>query len=168
MKKLASLLVLALASIVLVACGGGDDDETTNTTTTAPSAESEAGGNGAKSGGAAGAGTATGGKTNPASGGGGGGGGLLKFEAEPGAALAYTTTKATTSAGEVTVEFNNPQTLTHDVAIEDSSGEEIGKTDLVADGSAATTVNLKPGTYTFYCTVPGHREAGMEGTLTVK
>jgi uncharacterized cupredoxin-like copper-binding protein len=164
MKKLASLLVLALASIVLVACGGGDDDETTNTTTTAPSAESEAGGNGAKGGGAAGTGTATGGKTNPAS----GGGGLLKFEAEPGAALAYTTTKATTSAGEVTVEFNNPQSLTHDVAIEDSSGEEIGKTDLVADGSAATTVNLKPGTYTFYCTVPGHREAGMEGTLTVK
>jgi uncharacterized cupredoxin-like copper-binding protein len=165
MKKLASLLVLALASIVLVACGGGDDDETTSTTTTAPSAESEAGGNGAKSGGAAGTGTATGGKTNPAS---GGGGGLLKFEAEPGAALAYTTTKASTSAGEVTVEFNNPQTLTHDVAIEDSSGEEVGKTDLVADGSAATTVNLKPGTYTFYCTVPGHREAGMEGTLTVK
>jgi uncharacterized cupredoxin-like copper-binding protein len=165
MKKLASLLVLALASIVLVACGGGDDDETTNTTTTAPSAESEAGGNGAKGGGAAGTGTATGGKTNPAS---GGGGGLLKFEAEPGAALAYTTTKASTSAGEVTVEFNNPQTLTHDVAIEDSSGEEVGKTDLVADGSAATTVNLKPGTYTFYCTVPGHREAGMEGTLTVK
>jgi uncharacterized cupredoxin-like copper-binding protein len=167
MKKLASLLVLALASVVLVACGGGDDDETTNTTTTAPSAQSEAGGNGAKSGGAAGTGTATGGKTNPASGG-GGGGGMLTFEAEPGAALAYTTTKATTSAGEVTVEFNNPQTLTHDVAIEDSSGEEIGKTDLVADGSAATTVNLKPGTYTFYCTVPGHREAGMEGTLTVK
>lgn len=167
MKKLASLLVLALASMVLVACGGGDD-ETTNTTTTTPSAGSEAGGNSAKSGGAAGTGTATGGKTNPASGGGGSGGGVLKFEAEPGAALAYTTTKATTSAGEVTVEFNNPQALTHDVAIEDSSGEEIGKTDLVADGSAATTVNLKPGTYTFFCTVPGHREAGMEGTLTVE
>lgn len=167
MKKLAPLLVLALASMVLVACGGGDDD-TTNTTTTAPSAGSESGGNGARSGGAAGTGTATGGKTNPASGGGAGGGGVLKFEAEPGAALAYTTTKATTSAGEVTVEFNNPQALTHDVAIEDSSGEEIGKTDLVADGSAATTVNLKPGTYTFFCTVPGHREAGMEGTLTVK
>ncbi|HET8639602.1 MAG TPA: plastocyanin/azurin family copper-binding protein [Solirubrobacterales bacterium] len=166
MKKLASLLVLALASMALVACGGDNESSDTSTTTNATtnSAESEAAGdNGAKNG-ASGAGTAAGGKTNPAS----GGGGLLKFEAEPGAALAYTSTDETTSAGEVTVEFNNPQALSHDVAIEDSSGEEIGKTDLVTEGTAATTVNLKPGTYTFYCTVPGHREAGMEGTLTVK
>ena len=68
----------------------------------------------------------------------------------------------------MTVDFNNPQALTHDVAIENSSGEEVGKTELIAEGSDSTTVNLKPGTYTFYCTVPGHREAGMEGTLTVK
>lgn len=167
MKKLVSLLVLALASTALVACGGSNDETTSTATTNATthSAESEAGGSGAKNGGPAGAGTATGGKTNPAS---GGKGGLLKIEAESGSALAYTTTQATTSAGEVTVEFNNPQALTHDVAIEDSSGEEIGKTDLVSDGTAATTVNLKPGTYIFFCTVPGHREAGMEGTLTVK
>jgi len=165
MKKLVSLLVIALASTALAACGSSNDETTSTATTNATtnSAESEAGGS--AKGGAANAGAATGGKTNPAS---GGKGGLLKIEAESGSALAYTTTNATTSAGEVTVEFNNPQALTHDVAIEDSSGEEVGKTDLVADGTAATTVNLKPGTYTFFCTVPGHREAGMEGTLTVK
>ncbi len=68
----------------------------------------------------------------------------------------------------MTVDFNNPQALTHDVAIEDSSGKEVGGTELIASGEDSTTVDLKPGTYTFYCTVPGHREAGMEGTLTVK
>ena len=68
----------------------------------------------------------------------------------------------------MTVDFTNPQPLTHDVAIEDSSGKTIGKTELVAEGSDSTAVDLKPGAYTFFCTVPGHREAGMEGTLTVK
>jgi uncharacterized cupredoxin-like copper-binding protein len=57
----------------------------------------------------------------------------------------------------------------HDVAVEDSSGKTIGKTELIAESStSAALTNLKPGTYHYYCTVPGHREAGMEGTLTVK
>jgi uncharacterized cupredoxin-like copper-binding protein len=162
MKKLASLLVLALASTALVACGSSNDNESTaTTTTTTNSASGEAASGATATGGAAAAG---GGKANSGS----GGPSVLKFEADPGGGLAYTATTASTSAGEVTVEFNNPQPLTHDVAIEDSAGKEVGKTDLVADGSAATTVDLKPGTYTFFCTVPGHREAGMEGTLTVK
>ena len=68
----------------------------------------------------------------------------------------------------MTVDFNNAQPLQHDVAVADSSGKVLGQTDLVANGTASTTVSLQPGTYTFYCTVPGHREAGMQGTLTVK
>ena len=68
----------------------------------------------------------------------------------------------------MTIDFNNPQSLTHDVAIEDSSGKEVGKTELIGQGETSATVDLKPGTYNYYCTVPGHREAGMEGTLTVK
>jgi len=68
----------------------------------------------------------------------------------------------------VTVDFTNPQPLAHDVAIEDSSGKTVGQTELIAEGSSSAVVNLKPGTYHYYCTVPGHREAGMEGTLTVK
>ena len=68
----------------------------------------------------------------------------------------------------MTIDFTNPQPLTHDVAIEDSSGKTVGKTELIAEGSDSTVVDLKPGEYTFFCTVPGHREAGMEGTLTVK
>lgn len=147
MKKLATLLVLGLVSAALVACGGSDD----STTTTA----NESGGNA---------------NAAPESGkeAGGGSGATLEFEADPGGELAYTTTEASAEAGKVTIDFNNPQSLTHDVAIEDSSGETVAQTDLIGKEETSTTANLKPGTYTFYCSVPGHREAGMEGTLTVK
>lgn len=158
MKKLVAFLVLALAALALVACGGGGDDNST-TTATSGGGESQA------EQGAGAAGQESSGGNEEAS---GGSASTLKFEADPNGALAYTTTKATAKAGKVTIEFNNPQSLTHDVAIESSSGKEIGKTELIADGSDSTTVDLKPGTYTFYCSVPGHREAGMEGTLTVK
>jgi plastocyanin len=150
MKKLAALLVLALASVALIACGSSN-----STTTTETSSGSEA------SGGAAA-------ESGKESGGGAGGGSTLAFETDPGGELAYTTTEATAKAGKVTVDFNNPQSLTHDVAIEDSSGKTVGKTELIGQGETSTTVNLKPGTYHYFCTVPGHREAGMEGTLTVK
>jgi plastocyanin len=147
MKKVAALLVLALASAALVACGGGNDNTTTTTT------------NGGE---AAGGGAAESGKEAT------GGGSTVEFEADPGGQLAYTTTEASAKAGKVTIDFKNPQGLTHDVAIEDSSGKTVGKTELIADSATSASVNLKPGAYTFYCSVPGHREAGMEGTLTVK
>jgi len=149
MKKLAALLALALASVALVACGSSNSTTTTSTT----------------NGGEAGGGAATEGGEKAS---GGGGGSTLEFEADPGGQLAYTTTEATAKAGKVTIDFKNPQGLTHDVAIEDSGGTTVGQTELIASSATSTTVNLKPGTYTYYCTVPGHREAGMEGTLTVK
>jgi uncharacterized cupredoxin-like copper-binding protein len=153
MKKVAALLVLALAALTLVACGGGDSSDSTATTT-----ETTAESTGAN--GAAGAGGSEGS---------GGGASVVEIEAAPGAELAFVQKEAKTKAGQISIEFNNPQTLSHDVAVEDSSGEELGKTELVADGSSTGTIgNLKPGKYTFFCTVPGHREAGMEGTLTVE
>jgi plastocyanin len=148
MKKVAALLALALASVALVACGSSSDD---NSTTTTSGNESTSGA------------TSGGGKEE-----GSGGGSTVKFEADPGGDLAYTTNTATAKAGSVTVDFNNPQALTHDVKIEDAQGEEVGGTELIASGEDSTTVDLKPGTYTYFCSVPGHREAGMEGTLTVK
>jgi plastocyanin len=147
MKKLATLLVLGLAAGALVACGGGDDGTTTTT-------------------------AAEGGKANAAPESGkeaeGGGGSTLEFEADPNGDLAYTTTEASAEAGKVTIDFNNPQSLTHDVAIEDAGGKTVAQTDLIGNEETSTTANLEPGNYTFYCSVPGHREAGMEGTLTVK
>jgi plastocyanin len=150
MKQVAALLALVLASFALVACGGGDDDSGTTATTGGETTNEAAGGAGAKEEG------------------GGGAAATLEFEADPGGQLAYTTTSASTKAGEVTIDFSNPQPLPHDVKIESSDGEDVGGTDTISEGSNSATVDLKPGTYTFYCSVPGHREAGMEGTLTVK
>ncbi|MDX6609523.1 MAG: hypothetical protein QOF85_1448 [Solirubrobacterales bacterium] len=152
MKKAVAFLVLALAALALVACGSSSSNSS-STTATSEGGESTAEQGAAK---------------EESNSGGGGAASSIKFEADPGGELAYTTTSATAKPGKVTVEFKNPQSLTHDVAIESSSGEEVGKTELIAAGSTSTTVDLKPGTYTYYCSVPGHREAGMEGTLTVK
>jgi plastocyanin len=91
----------------------------------------------------------------------------LKIEAAE-TGLAYASTTASAEAGNVTVEFDNPQPVPHDVAIETMNGEVLGQTETVAEGEDSTEIELKPGTYKFFCTVPGHREAGMEGTLTVK
>lgn len=152
MKKVAALLALALASVALVACGSSSDDSSATTTSSGGETTSGA--------------TAGGGKEE--SSGSGGGGSTVKLEADPGGDLAYTTTTASAKGEKVTIDFKNPQALTHDVRIEDSEGEDIGGTALVASGEETTAINLHPGTYTYFCSVPGHREAGMEGTLTVK
>jgi uncharacterized cupredoxin-like copper-binding protein len=149
MKKVAALLLLALASVALVACGSSSNSTESTATTTETSAESTGGGSGGS--------------------GGSGGESVVKIEAAEGSTLAYVQKEVKAKAGQVSIEFTNPQSLSHDVAVESSSGEEVGATELVAGGKAVTTISdLKPGKYTFYCTVPGHREAGMEGTLTVE
>ena len=143
MKKLLALIAtLALAAFGLAACGG--DDETTAATT---ETETEA--------------------TTTAAGG-GGGGGSISFEADPDGALAYTQTEVSGPAGDDTIEFTNDSSTPHDVTIEDSGGNEIAQTETVTGDSTSTDASLDAGTYTFYCSVDGHREAGMEGTLTVK
>jgi plastocyanin len=141
-KLLIALAALALASFGLVACGGDDDDEPTDPVVT--EAEEPANGNGAA-----------------------GEGGTLEIAAD-GNDLAYTTGDLETEAGTVTIEFDNPSNIDHDVRIEDSSGNDLGGTEIITESSTTAEVDLEPGTYTYYCSVAGHRAAGMEGTLTVE
>ena len=96
----------------------------------------------------------------------GGSGGTLKLAADP-SAIAFDTTTLSANAGKVTIDFDNPSPLEHNVAIE-KDGKELAVSDTIAQGKTSVSADLKPGTYTFLCTVPGHAEAGMEGTLTVR
>jgi plastocyanin len=151
-KALLVALAIAIASLGLVACGGSDDT-TSSAETQAESTESggEASGGGGE-----------------AEGGSAGSGAVVDFETPEGSTLAYTTDSASAEAGTDTINFTNVQATPHDVAIEDDGGKEVGKTEVISEASASAKVKLEPGTYTFFCTIPGHREAGMEGTLTVK
>jgi plastocyanin len=98
-------------------------------------------------------------------GGGGGGGATVQIAADPGQ-LKYDKTTAQAKAGNVTIDFNNPSPIQHDVTVEEN-GKKLGGTKIVANGKASAKIDLKAGTYTFYCSVDAHRQAGMEGKLTV-
>lgn len=93
-------------------------------------------------------------------------GGTLQLAASP-TDLAFDTTSLTSKPGKVTIDFDNPATLEHNVAI-DQDGKEIATSETIGKGKTSVSADLAPGTYTFLCTVPGHAEAGMEGTLVVK
>ena len=105
--------------------------------------------------------------TPSTSGGGGGGAGALKLSADPSGALKFSTSSLNAKSGKVTIAMTNPASLQHGVAL---TGKGVNKTGAIVSSGGTSTVSatLKPGTYTFYCPVPGHRQAGMQGTLTVK
>lgn len=93
-------------------------------------------------------------------------GGTLELAADP-TQIAFDKSTLSSKPGKVTIDFTNPATLEHDVAIE-QDGKEIAVSETIGKGKTSVSADLAPGTYTFLCTVPGHAEAGMEGTLTVK
>jgi plastocyanin len=95
--------------------------------------------------------------------------GKLQIEASPSGQLAYVTDKASATAGRVTVEMPNMSGVSHNIAIQQgASGAVLGASAFTTKGTATVSVSLKPGTYTYFCQAPGHRQAGMLGTLTVK
>jgi plastocyanin len=90
----------------------------------------------------------------------------LALAASPSGALSYNTKQLSAKAGTVQITMANMSPLEHNVTIA-SGSTVLGATPTFVGGSRSVTVKLKAGTYTFYCSVPGHRQAGMEGTLTV-
>lgn len=139
MTRLFLLLLTILALAVGAAACGGDDDDSTE-----PAAED----------------TTTHEDTA------GGGGAHLTLTADPGGALSFDQTELTAAAGEVTIELVNDSGIPHNVEVEGDGVEEVSET--ISEGSTELTLTLEPGEYEFYCAIPGHREGGMEGTLTVE
>ena len=93
--------------------------------------------------------------------------GVLAIPVNEAGGLLFQYQDATATAGQVTVESKNDETIGHNIAIEGNGVDEQGEV-VQGGGTSKITVDLKPGNYTFYCSVPGHREGGMEGKLTVK
>jgi plastocyanin len=96
-----------------------------------------------------------------ATGGDGGDGGVVTIEAGD---LYFDPEEASASAGTVEFELVNVGAVEHDIVIEEADDTEVARAD---GGETATgSIELEAGTYTYYCSIPGHR-AAMEGTLEV-
>ena len=92
--------------------------------------------------------------------------GTLEIPAAP-AGLAFVSNAATATPGPLKLVMPNPASVPHNIALEGGGINEIGPV-VNQDGTSEISVTVKPGQYTFYCSVEGHREGGMAGKLTVK
>jgi uncharacterized cupredoxin-like copper-binding protein len=132
------LIAAGVAAAALIAAGCGGDDDDS--------------------------GEPAGGSQTPSS---GGGASKLALSADPSGKLAFDKKPLQGEAGRVTIVMRNPAPLSHNVALEgpglDEEGEIVGQ-----GGTSTVSATLKPGSYTFYCSVPGHREGGMVGKLTIR
>jgi plastocyanin len=131
------LIILAAAGLVALAGCGGSSSSTSTSSSTSSGGSSS---------------------------GGGGGGQQLALQADK-SQLKFNTTKLTAKAGKVTITMTNPSPLQHDIALKggvNAKGPVVGQ-----GGKSTVTVTLKPGKYTFYCSVDGHEAAGMNGELDV-
>jgi uncharacterized cupredoxin-like copper-binding protein len=149
-----SSFALVATVVVLAGCGSSSSSSSSSSAAQAPTTSSAA---------APTTSSATSTTAAPAA-----GASTVSLEANKAGQLEYNTKSLSAKAGKVTVDFTNAAPLAHNVNIESSSGATVGSTPTFTGGSKKLTVTLKPGTYKFFCSVPGHRQAGMEGTLTVK
>jgi uncharacterized cupredoxin-like copper-binding protein len=145
-SRLAAAALATAGVLALAACGSNSSSSastTTAATTAAPPTTTAA---------------AAGGKAS-----------TVTLSADPTGALKFDKTTLTTTAGTVTVVMDNPSTsgVPHGIAVEGNGVDQDGKT-VQPGGKSTDTLTLKPGTYTFYCPVPGHKDAGMKGTLVVQ
>ena len=145
MSRRLSLLILPVAAAAIIAGCGSSNSNSSNAS--APTATPTAAAN-----------TSSTGK-----------GQVLSLAADPGGALRFTKTSLTAKPGKVTLVMKNPSTagMQHGISIEGNGVDSDGQ---IVDPGGTSTVSatLKKGTYEYYCPVPGHKQAGMTGTLTVQ
>jgi len=104
--------------------------------------------------------------TQAATTGGGGPPQTLQLQADQSGALRFTTDSLQANAGEVTIVMENASSLPHNISLKGGGVDERGE--IVGKGERSeVTATVQPGTYEFYCSVPGHEAAGMKGELTV-
>lgn len=137
----ASMLMLT-GALVIAGCGGSSKSSSTGSTSSSSSTSA----------------------VSPAP----AGGHTLSLTANPEGMLKFDKTSLTAKAGSVSIAFTNMSPLSHNVTVATAAGSVVGATATFTGGTKLLPLNLKPGTYKFFCTVPGHRAAGMEGTLTVQ
>jgi plastocyanin len=83
-------------------------------------------------------------------------------------ALVYEPSGLEAKPGNLTIHYDNPSQVPHSIAVATANQNVLGETQPATGGTQTLEIpDLTPGKYIFYCTVPGHREAGMEGDLTV-
>jgi plastocyanin len=94
-----------------------------------------------------------------------GAGSTLQLAADE-TAIAFNKGSLSAEPGPVTIELDNPAPVPHNVAIAEG-GEVLAESETVSGSRTSVSTELEPGSYEFVCTVPGHEEAGMKGTLEV-
>jgi plastocyanin len=162
MFKLPALLLSAAAlALGVAACGGGSSSSSSGGGASSSAATSSAATSSAATSSAASTGTGT-------SAAAAGGSTSLSIAANPSGALSYDKKTLSAKAGKVTITMTNMSSEGHNITIQQgTSGAVLGSTPTFQGGTKSVSLSLKAGTYTFYCSVPGHRQGGMVGTLTV-
>jgi plastocyanin len=156
MRKFPAFALITAAVVLgLAACGSSSSSSSSATSSATSSAASSAPSSSA---------TTT--ASAPAA---GGASTSLSIAASPSGMLMFTTKTLTAKAGKITITFTNTSPLGHNFTLQQgTNGPVIASTPTFQGGAKTLTVDLKAGTYTYYCSVPGHRAAGMQGTLTVQ
>ena len=146
MKKNRNLLVLtaliALIAALMVGCGGSDDSSDSSSSSSGSTASTDTS------------------STPPTE--------SVALQADPGGALAYVEKPLSANPGELSIAFTSDSPIAHNVAVDDPKGNQLVESEIVTGASTTAQFTAKPGKYTYYCTLPGHEEAGMKGTLTIK
>ncbi len=153
--------IIAVLGLGVAACGGSSSSSSSAATSSAPAASPSTSS-------ASSAASPSTSSTSPAAAA-AGGSSPVAVKADPSGQLKFDATSLTATTGTVQIAFTNRASVGHNFTLQKgTSGPVVGATPTFSGATKTLSVKLAPGTYTYFCSVPGHRMAGMQGTLTVK